>query len=604
MAACQSQPAGLHATRSGFAPLRRWFAHGVLALALACWFAPAAAEQITIETRAGETPNGKPTAVLLVNGAVAVRLAKPQSGEASLRAVSVAAALLSRAYRGGRLEFSMREEAGSRGWLLLLNGAKFLEAGDLEAKAWGVDPENLARTWQRDLSSALGLELPADDAAQVQAADVSTAPLPDEPTAADPNGLLSISSGSVGAQSGSRAGPAGTAAGIPAATRFESAYQPQPLLAAVTGNAGVEEYRMAIDSTLRWHLQQIGGETLDWQFPGAGDNQVELTPEMAGNKLVAYRAKAEGAELVSGSVQVTLATQQLSLPRENRTFFSNKPERISSPQLLYHATLPGREAGRVVFHHQNEGTAELAFALSLYNPTDAPQAVHVIRGAAPPDINTFYIGYRSAEEFWRNLNSNTGAVVVVRPRSYLTVLRQQLGCGYTASGYVKLSNLGEQPLEVVTSATAADTRRIILPSFLDEASYSVNSSPYFIREFDYNAGDPWLYLQLGARDDSANGVSLRGMYGYTHDFSVTLNNPNRHPELVFVVFRASAGEVKGQFYINGEYVTTPLIAGGEEQLLLEIPLAPGQQRELRVQAMPLNGGFYPASIILRRTRLP
>jgi hypothetical protein len=51
-------------------------------------------------------------------------------------------------------------------------------------------------------------------------------------------------------------------------------------------------------------------------------------------------------------------------------------------------------------------------------------------------------------------------------------------------------------------------------------------------------------------------------------------------------------------------VATPLIAGGEEQLLKEIPLKPGQTKLLKIRALPLNGGFYPASIILRETRYP
>jgi len=56
---------------------------------------------------------------------------------------------------------------------------------------------------------------------------------------------------------------------------------------------------------------------------------------------------------------------------------------------------------------------------------------------------------------------------------------------------------------------------------------------------------------------------------------------------VFVVLRASAGEVKGQFFIDDQYVATPLIAGGNEQLLTEIPLKPGETTLLKIKGMPL-----------------
>ena len=122
----------------------------------------------------------------------------------------------------------------------------------------------------------------------------------------------------------------------------------------------------------------------------------------------------------------------------------------------------------------------------------------------------------------------------------------------------------------------------------------------------YQSGDPWLYLRLGESDPPSltDDTVLNGCYGMTHSFHVELHNPNSYPALVFAVLRASAGEVKGQFFIDDEYVATPLVASGEEQLLKEIPLKPGETRLLKIKAPPLNGGFYPASIILRESRYP
>jgi hypothetical protein len=138
----------------------------------------------------------------------------------------------------------------------------------------------------------------------------------------------------------------------------------------------------------------------------------------------------------------------------------------------------------------------------------------------------------------------------------------------------------------------------------------VFDSPYLAEQHRYNAvgssASPWLYLRLGAGwpQSSADDSVLHGCYGMSHSFDVELNNSGRLPALVFVVLRASSGEVKGQFYLNGEYVVTPLVAAGDEFLVREIPLPPGSSQRLSIRAMALNGGFYPASIILRETRLP
>ena len=131
-------------------------------------------------------------------------------------------------------------------------------------------------------------------------------------------------------------------------------------------------------------------------------------------------------------------------------------------------------------------------------------------------------------------------------------------------------------------------------------------APYFNVSEHYAIGDDWLYLRLGKEslNSTVDDQRLDGSYGVTYSFSVELRNGTDVPALIFVVLRASAGEVKGQFFIDGEYITTPLISGGDEQLLKEIPLAPGKTKLLTIKALPLNGGFYPASIIIRESRLP
>ena len=171
---------------------------------------------------------------------------------------------------------------------------------------------------------------------------------------------------------------------------------------------------------------------------------------------------------------------------------------------------------------------------------------------------------------------------------------------------MKLTNLGEAAVRLETLAEAPGTAIANGMLFGNGRHFPVFGAPYVTQTASYSVGDTWLYLRLG--EEQPNGLNgdsvLHGCYGMSHSFDVEVTNPSSAPLLVFLVLRASAGEVKGQFYLDDEYVVTPLVASGEEMMLKEIPLKPGETKLLKVRAIPLNGGFYPASLIVRQTRYP
>jgi hypothetical protein len=326
-----------------------------------------------------------------------------------------------------------------------------------------------------------------------------------------------------------------------------------------------------------------------------------LAPGQSGQVPLEYTSGGQDRQTSLG-----VYNRALALPRESLTLFSNSPESVYGPQLLYEAELPGGTAGRLVYHHQNQSRTNLRCVVRVLS-LDDPGAIHIVPGTAKPDINTFFVGFKSAENYWANVNAGNGFAAPIAAGGQLVLLSQDLAYGFTASGYMKLTNLGMQPLRVEVLALPVGDR---LPDGPVRASattsHSLFGSPYFTEDERFTAGDQWLYLRLGAgRPESTTDDSvLHGCYGMTHSFNIELKNPGDFPALVFIVLRASAGEVKGQFYINDEYVATPLVAGGEELLLREVPLPPGSTRLLKIRALALNGGFYPASIILRETRYP
>ena len=515
-----------------------------------------------------------------------------------------------------------------RNYNLLLNGQVLVLATDQEGKAWGAEPAALAETWRANIEQALAQELAEDGPVLAPVLPAATPSVPDEAASdvqlafshttvdAPPAPVAASVAGNAGIIDLSAAGrrdhpdykglivTSGNAVYQPPAnTEFNGNELPSTGTVRVTGKRpSATLLGRAIDCALRLQAG-VGPEAkLSWA------NVKEDDPlEVPAGTSKSFDLKYSAAGRPEATATLKLENRALASPRESLTYFSNRPERVDREQLLYYADLPGRQAARLVYHHQLASPSDLRFVARVINTSDQASAVYIVPGDAPPDVNTFYVGYVSAETFWKNLNAGNGYVASLPPGGQAVLIEHRLTGGQTGSGYYKLVNLGDSPLLVETLTLKPGTPIPPRPiKDRDGASGTVYGPPYFAISEIYTCGDPWKYLRLGQENPVSltGGPALDGCYGMTHSFSVELRNERDRPALVFVVLRASAGEVKGQFYIDDEYVGTPLVKGGEERLLKEIPLKPGETKLLKINAIPLNGGFYPASIILRESRYP
>ncbi len=594
--------------------------HLILALLVLALLAPGLAQagkSIRVETKNSTTPNGKAAAALLVNGELVAQLAKPQRGKGALDCIGIAAALIAQAYRSGEVQLSVEaaDNTGRR-YVLVLNGKVLLVATDEEGKAWGAAPQTLATTWRTNLTQAWGVSpaTPAAPPANPGGGKPALKPAGNPARPATPPG-----GGTMGASTATVRADADYAnlmisAGhhvfeAPDATQLDHAILPKQLTAQVTGNTvTASALRAAVDNALRVYCGAKATQQLRWVVTTPEDGSLSVPTGGSAQVTLAYTTDGSDPLTESAkSIGVTLENRALPVPRETLTFFSNNPEGLSKPQLLYHAELPARQSGRLVLHHQNQTRSELQLIARVINTGSEASAVHVVPGSCSADINTFYVGFRSAEAFWFNLNHGNGYVLSLPPGRQAYILQQKLPAGFTTSAYYKLTNLGSTPLRIETVCLEpySQTPEGAL-SGDGTASRGVFPAPYVTVAQDFNTGDDWLYLRLGQDSPGSLVDSSRfdGSYGVTYSFNVQLRNTHDTPSLVFVLLRASAGEVKGQFFIDDEYVATPLVAGGEEQLLKEIPLKPGQTKLLKIKALPLNGGFYPASIVIRESRYP
>jgi len=364
----------------------------VLGLVLMAWGlvppgaqAIAQSRSIRIETLMSTTPNGKLAAALVVNGELVAQLAKDQRSRSPARNISVAAALITAAYRSGQAELVVRATDNSnRRYALFLNGQVLLVATDMEGKAWGAAPEELAQTWHDNLERAWELDppAPAEGGGTTTAAPLESAPAVLAPSA-DTAGTLSQ------ATSVARSDPALLKLTItnghrvfdpPSHTQLADSAVPAELTAQITGSRlSAAAARESIAQAILSHAGLAAGTRLNWRVRTPANADLGLLPGQQRHISIEYAA---GDASPSNTVDVLLENSMLPLPRESMTFFSNIPEQVVQPQLLYYANLPSRESGRLVFHHQNQGSGELELVARVLNTGNEAAAVHVIPGLA------------------------------------------------------------------------------------------------------------------------------------------------------------------------------------------------------------------------------
>jgi hypothetical protein len=84
-----------------------------------------------------------------------------------------------------------------------------------------------------------------------------------------------------------------------------------------------------------------------------------------------------------------------------------------------------------------------------------------------------------------------------------------------------------------------------------------------------------------------------------YDITVDIDNPSDQPRTVSVVLAPEAGWARGAFIIEGKLVEAPQVAPPADAVLWKVRLAPGEQRKVRIQGIPVGGSSYPVSIVVR-----
>lgn len=343
--------------------------------------------------------------------------------------------------------------------------------------------------------------------------------------------------------------------------------------------------------------------------------------------------RSPSSEDAAAPVTAGASSAEPIVPQTNAStlLYSNNPERVPAAQELFRGKLKPNAAVRLDYHHQNISGGTLSFHTELWNSHDEAAAVLVTWGISNPAVDTFQVGRRAGAAFLRALSSSSGIVVTVPAHSRVPLVAQRMPDGLSVSGVVQMQQLAgpKSGLEVHVAAdndaavlslpTTQAVLNIIgrdallspildLPEASDirlasaKLSSDVYEEPRILLKGAYAVGGKWEHLRLGHADalkDPSGKLTLFGNYGATYEIELVLSNPMDKAKTVVVVFDPSAGYAAGVFRLpDGSIIDFDPIQSPTDRELTRVLLAPGELQTLKLTTLPLNGSFYPVTLVV------
>ena len=336
---------------------------------------------------------------------------------------------------------------------------------------------------------------------------------------------------------------------------------------------------------------------------------------------VSVPVRISGADLltVDRKIQVPVINRPVASSGVATLLYSNDPERVKRSQRLFFARLPEPQEGaaRLLYHHQNGSSKALRFTVELQNESDAPARVLFTGGDAGPALDTIWVGYRAGADFVDAQENRVGVTLELPPHSRMAIRDVRFPDELTISGLMQFRTLsGPSPLIKITAPEAGTppettflasplTPQRIAASPTPPASLSphIYSNPLEKVKAEYAVGGRWTFVAFGKKPRpsaiSPEKATLYGDYGVSYEIAVRMTNPTSQAATARVVFEPSAGYARGVFLVGNRRVEVPLTNMPAETPLGSFHLAPGETRDVQIRTIPLSGGNYPATLIVR-----
>jgi hypothetical protein len=408
---------------------------------------------------------------------------------------------------------------------------------------------------------------------------------------------------------------------IPVAVMPLGANLPQNLVAIVSGNpASNDTVAGAIESAVRTQLGADPAAELNIQFP----KSTQILPGESRTYTARVRATGQSVLPAEGPVFVTVKNMALGRKPESELWYCNEPENLKKPGLLFAAPLRPDTPSRLLYHHINMMPNQLVVMVEAINDSDQPARLMVIPGDSKPDKNPVLAGVQAADQFMKGWAFNSGEVIQSPPRSRLPIAMRRIAQGQTMSGLCYLRLLDEGPDQVTIrtearppfpldskwlAATQSSTPWRFVGSQrmnnLDHdpvlPSIHIYPNPYKEEIGTYQVGGKYAFFRIGerpiARADKLDKLS--GNFGVTYTIKALVENPTPTASEIELVFEASAGYSGALFYVNGQYIKTPLLQPKTEAQIFKFNMEPGASKTLSIITVPLSGSSYPATLTIR-----
>lgn len=381
---------------------------------------------------------------------------------------------------------------------------------------------------------------------------------------------------------------------------------PQTVQAEIVGNPATSEtVRRTVVTAVGTLRAEPGARTEIGAF-------APRTIKLAGSNSfsVPVRVSAPGSYSAVGRVTVIVKSLPLGMRKEKELWYSNYPEKLYAPRQLFSEVLSEGKPARLLYHHQNAGSATLRFVAQLENRNEMSVKVALLRGEGPPHPDPVRAGYRAGDFFLQNWSIGSAEVFTIPAGSSLALSNQELAPGKTASGLVTLRVVSPAGANVRlrAQAVAAGGPTLALFSRLPPLSAEpvqdtphVYPSPYVDSTIQYTVGGPQKTYRLGERPVSNRDTTrvLQGNYGVIYRLRFEIKNPTSQAARLELAFEASAGYSGAIFLSGGRLVRLPLIGPKQQSRINTITLEPQTDKTVELVTLPLSGSSYPATLILR-----
>lgn len=326
-----------------------------------------------------------------------------------------------------------------------------------------------------------------------------------------------------------------------------------------------------------------------------------LRPGETANVIFPVSVTGPGLLPVETRVRVALRNRRLS-PRETHALlYSNQPEEVVAPRVLYLGALDPDVPVRLLYHHVNGSHGSLRLNVDVVNVGATTSELHVISGTAGPALQPVTAGHQAGVRYLRAIQEEVGRVVAIPPGARRSLLMATMPRGATVSGLFGLRVLSAGRLLVRVAAERVDTAPGSVAASVRDLSPEIYLSPRKVVAASYRVGEQWAFVNLGRRAIAAREGDRRlaGNYGVFYDISLTLENPLQVERVVRLLLSPDAGAARGVFLIDGRWIEAPPVEPPQEALLASFTMKPAERRTLRIRSMPVGGSAYPVSLIVR-----